>query len=147
MLPDSRAREYEFLARLLRADDREVVIHRLLGSCIHGPEGFGSLLPHVPANPVQLWSSIAVSDADIKAAADALEHAALAIRDARDGCPGACACRPILAEGIDVYLTRAVTTVPAKLRAAKEPYYRHLGEILDRKILAGHEDTDHTTEC
>lgn len=151
MTHEAQARVYEVLACLLRATDREAVIHRLLGACLCGPDGFGVLLPHLPDDLVaarcRLSGKRRVPDLD--RAADALVVAAFAARHAPGCGDRGCACHAILREGIPAFLTRSAGPLAVRLCAARDPYYQHLGELLARNLQAnaGPEADDAVCSC
>ena len=136
MPPAPEPRHYELVARLLRDVDRESVIHRLLSSCLNDPCEFAGLLPHLPADlqDARDRAMPAAAHGQVECAAKALELAALATRHARSpgpaDCAPACSCRAVQAEGIDRYLARAAGPASTVLRASSEPYYQHLGELV-----------------
>ncbi|GDX80357.1 hypothetical protein LBMAG42_21680 [Deltaproteobacteria bacterium] len=138
MFPDSQARSFEFFARLLRDDDREAVTHRLLTSCLYGPAGFGSLLPHLPDDLVHARWRVARgkrrSAADLDRAADALDLAAHTVRHDPGRCTAGCACCPVLQEGVQNYLSRTVGPLAVRLCEVDDPYYQHIGELLRRRL-------------
>lgn len=140
MFPDSQARVYEFFARLLRDDDREAVTHRLLTSCLYGPTGFGSLLPHLPDDLVRARWRVARGKrraaSDLDRAADALDLAAHTVRHDPGRCTMGCACCPVLKEGVSPFLARTVGPVTARLCDVDDAYYQHIGKLLQKRLQA-----------
>ena len=138
MNPVDQARSFELLARLLREDDCEAVIHQLLASCLHGPAGFAALLPHLPSDLLmpraKMVAAARRASCDLGEAAEALERAALSLRHADGRCSADCRCRAVREEGAQPFLSRTVGHTATVLCASSDPYYQYVGDLLHRRI-------------
>lgn len=140
MIPSPDPRYYELAARLLRSDDREEAIHGLLYACLHGPDAFGGLLAHLPADlpAARQRGLLGLTPQQVQVAVDALERAACALRHIPPAggvaCTADCSCRAVRLEGENAFLGRRVVPVASVLAGSAEPYYQHLGELLERRV-------------